>query len=734
MQRTATFLLVLLAIANAFGQLKTTHVPAVLEGKVAPHGGRPTILINNQPHAPMLYALTHVYGGRWSWEEAPARNLKNFADIGFRLFQVDLYLEDIWYKDAPGLDIAKAQRQVRGVLDARPDAAVFIRLHVNAPFWWNDAHPEECTQYADGPVDKRTYGPPFNLEDGDVDRPLRASLASAKWRAAATEKLVEFCRAMSATPEGNAVVGLHIAGGIYGEWHYWGFIGHDPDTGPAMTAHFRNWLKAKYGTDAKLRAAWKTDRYTLTNATVPDTTERKHTSDGIFRDASRERRVIDYFTCQQEAVADDIVHFSEVAKKSWPRPLIVGVFYGYYHLTFSRQASGGHLDMDKVLNCPYIDYLSAPQSYYGPSRKLGGAGHSRGIVESARLHGKLWLDEMDNGEFDQAHDGIRIRREANPDYVPVLRRSALHPLSRGIGLWYYDFGPRRTTGWWDVPEYLENIRQEKAFFDQYLDRPYQSEADVLMVYDMESFYHVRNGWTPVSEDVVDKLVAEAYHAGFVFDNVFLSDLDRVNLDQYKVVVFTNTYHLTDADKELVRRKVARNGRHLVWNYMPGYTDGRGLDVKHVSSITGMSLQRIDFGGKPTVNVSGAGMPEVSYSFNGPVSPLLAVADPKAVPLGRLAGTDHVVLARKAGKGYTSWYGTLPLHTPELMRSVMQAAGVHIYNEHTSDVTFSGSGLLWIHSVDGGSRTVRLRNGKTLQLDLPPKSTTLYNNQTGEKLL
>ena len=168
----------------------------------------------------MLYALTHVYGGRWSGEEAPARNLKNFADIGFRMFQVDLYLEDIWHKDAPELDIARARQQVRGVLDARPDAAVFIRLHLNAPFWWNEAHPEECTQYADGPVDRRTYGPPFNLEDGDTDRPLRTSLASAKWRAGATQKLTQFCRELSATPEGNAVVGLHIAGGIYGEWHY----------------------------------------------------------------------------------------------------------------------------------------------------------------------------------------------------------------------------------------------------------------------------------------------------------------------------------------------------------------------------------------------------------------------------------------------------------------------------------------------------------------------------------
>jgi hypothetical protein len=46
---------------------------------------------------PDFYALTHAYGGGWSWEEAPARNLQNFYQAGLRLFQVD-YQAEKWYK------------------------------------------------------------------------------------------------------------------------------------------------------------------------------------------------------------------------------------------------------------------------------------------------------------------------------------------------------------------------------------------------------------------------------------------------------------------------------------------------------------------------------------------------------------------------------------------------------------------------------------------------------------
>jgi beta-galactosidase len=238
------------------------------KAKVAPYQGRPTIFINEKPYSPHIYALTHVYGGRWSWEERPARNLRNFCEAGIRLYQVDLYLEDIWYKGAKTLDIDKARRQVRGVLDACPEAVVFVRLHVNAPFWWNAQHPDECSVFANGPLDQRPYGPPFNNEDGDTGRPVRASLASIRWREEAGARVREFCSRLARTSEGKHVAGIHVAGGLYGEWHYWGFIDHEPDTGPAMTSYFRQWLRKKYGSDTALQQVWQTEQYTLESATV----------------------------------------------------------------------------------------------------------------------------------------------------------------------------------------------------------------------------------------------------------------------------------------------------------------------------------------------------------------------------------------------------------------------------------------------------------------------------------
>ncbi|MBC7776563.1 MAG: hypothetical protein H7246_14105, partial [Phycisphaerae bacterium] len=144
--------------------------------------GQPTLFLNQQPELPFMYALTHVTGGRWSWEELPAHNLRQMGEAGVRLFQIDLWLEDIWKEKEPSLDMALVKRQIRGVLDACPGAAVMVRLHVNAPLWWNRSHLEECVQYADGPLQDLPSGLPFNHEDGDILRANRASLASELWR------------------------------------------------------------------------------------------------------------------------------------------------------------------------------------------------------------------------------------------------------------------------------------------------------------------------------------------------------------------------------------------------------------------------------------------------------------------------------------------------------------------------------------------------------------------------
>lgn len=700
--------------------------------KIASYQGKPAIYVNNQPISPHFYALTHVYGGRWSWEERPSRNLANFCEAGIKLYQVDLYLEDIWYKNTKKLDIKKAQKQVQGVLDVCPNANIVVRIHVNAPFWWNETHREECAAFADGPLDTRRYGPPFNMEDGDVGRPLRASLASQKWRTEAGQQLKTFCAKFAKTKQSKSVIGLHISGGVYGEWHNWGFIDHDPDTSPAMTRYFQQWLTNKYKTDHALQTAWKSTQYKLSTATVPDTTERNFTADGIFRDPKKEQRVIDYFIAQQEVVVEDIEYFCKIAKTNWGRPLIVGVFYGYFHSTFSRQATGGHIMVERILNCPDIDYLAAPQSYWDSSRRMGGSGISRGIVESTLLHGKLWLDELDNGSLqtNRARDFVRSDELLDTNYAQVLRRSTALPLMRGIGLWYYDFGPQRNTGWWDSPLYMNRIKEDIAFFNKQFHQPYRSVADVLYVYDQDNFYYLKGKKTPISIAIPDKGVEEAMHSGVVGDHIYLFDIERVNLANYKAIVFVNCFMMTQKQKQFIHEKVAREGRTIVWNYLPGYTDGIQNDLKNVSDLTGIQLYLLPDDQKRNI-VTSCGI----YSFDKGLQPAAAIADTLSIQgIGSLAdGHRDMVIARKIMPTHTAVMATMPIQGSDLFRSILREAGCHVYNEQ-NDFVFAHSNMILLHTATAGIRKIFLKNGKVIEITLKRAETILLDSETGAQLL
>ncbi len=690
---------------------------------------RPTLFVDGQPQSPQIYALTHAYGGRWSWEERPARNLSNFCQLGVQLFQVDLHFEDIWQKNKAKLDIKKAQQQVQGVLDACPEAKVIVRVHVNAPFWWNEANPNECAQYANAPLDQRRYGPPFNHEDGDVGRARRASLASVKWRTEAGARLRELCQRLAKTPQGGAVIGLHIAGGVYGEWHNWGFIDHDPDTGPAMTQYFRQWLRQRYTTDKQLQDAWQSPQFTFDNATVPDTAERNRTGDGMFRNPLTERRTIDFYRAQQDVVADDITYFCRIAKQNWPRRLVVGVFYGYYHSTFSRQAAGGHLAMERVFACPDIDYFAGPQSYVDATRKLGGSGLSRGLLESMRLHGKLWLDEVDNGylQVNRARDFVRSDELHDTNYLQVLRRSLAFPVLRGAGYWLYDFGPQRNAGWWDSPFYLDSLRPWMDLLRIEATLPYQTAADALFVYDSESYYFAKNKKTAISQSIPDQSIEDALRSGVVADHIYLFDLPKMDLSRYKAVFFVNCFALDTAMRRFIQNKVADNGRTIIWNYLPGYIGPNGNSLARVSDLTGFVLETRVSPPKPAVST-----PWGKYSFDLPLQPMVVLGDSAQMTvLARLGDSTNTPVVARADRGnYKTVMAAMPLQNSGLFRSIFETAGCHIYNTQ-NDFLYANTRWILLHTATTGKREIKLRNGRILQLDIKGPITMLLDAMTGQ---
>ncbi|MDX1358529.1 MAG: hypothetical protein R3232_06850, partial [Clostridia bacterium] len=326
----------------------------LLKSEVKNHNGRPSIFIDGKVYSPMIYALTDCPGGRLSYEEIPGTSIQGFVDMGFKLFQLDIWLDDMWLEDGT-FDISIAQKQIKGITDRCPDAKVFFRFHTTPPKWWNIRNMDELVEFADVPT-----GPEENLPGfqryliQDLKPVYRHSFASKKWIEDSTRMLIRFLDEFRKTEEASNLAGIQPATGVYGEHHYWAFMQHEPDTGKCMTNAFRNYLKGKYPTEAALREEWADREVTFSTAEVPGLEERVQTGDGIFREPGKERNLIDYYTCQHDLVAESIVHFCKTIKENWPSPIITGAFYGYYVSVFGRSAAGGHLSEQTILNSPYI--------------------------------------------------------------------------------------------------------------------------------------------------------------------------------------------------------------------------------------------------------------------------------------------------------------------------------------------------------------------------------------------
>ena len=728
-----------------------------LRAQLKPYQNRPTIFLNGVPRAPMLYALTDVPGGRRSSDEVPQHNIRQFCADGIRMFQVDVLLEQLWLENGV-LDLTYAREQVRGVLEVCPEAAVFIRLHLTAPKWWQAQHPEENTAY-DG-SEPGPDAPPTGLSrwmEGDPRNPARTSLASSTWTKIANAQLARFCKTFAHTREGRRVAGIQVADGVYGEWHYWGFLKWEADFGPAMTHHFRQWLAQRYRTDAALRQAWADSGAQLASATVPTTARRGQLAGGSFRDPQRDQPVIDYYRCQHELVADNILSYCHTVKKNWPRPILTGAFYGYFFSCFNRQAAGGHLALQKVLASPEVDYLSGPQAYLPQAEKPGEPYRSRSLLLSVRLHGKLWLDEMDQQPrrvfpfFGGTRDQRDKYQASLAENIAQIRRNVLFAHSKGMGLWFYDFGPagvdlnkdserspqHGVSGYWDHQDYHQAIRDLKNLYDSTLHQPYRSAADVLLVYDTEVQYHtpstVKNQ-DSVSLQLIDYMSLATYYSGVVFDPVHLDDLDKVDLSPYKAVVFVNTFLLDEVEKRLIREKVAQNGRHLIWFCAPGYSDGYTLNQAFVETTTGFQLRQMDttlrFATVVMAPLLGDSLIERAW---GHPMPLFAVSDTQAVVFGRFRHNGATALAKKTGANYTAWFSAVPLIRDKTLRFIFSEAGTHCYSNE-KEVFYDGSGVLTLHSKTGGPKTVKLRNGQTVHFDLPPGPTTLLiNPETGALL-
>ena len=372
------------------------------------------------------------------------------AAAGIRLYELVLPVPRYW-KGEGRYDFSFLDENVRNLLSIAPDAYVMYQLRLDMEAWCTN-HMQETIGYATGSADGK---------DQRLDRVLRPSIASAAFRAE-TAGVIDALAAYTASKAwGARVAGVRLCYGVYQEWGNFGFF-ESPDTGPAMTAEFRRWLRAKYGTDDALRKAWRDETATLATAAVPPR-ERRITPTHML-DPAADAWVVDYYRCHVEANIGLLRFLARTVKRAMPGRL-AGAYFGYLLTTGPTEAA--NFSVDPVLAAPEIDFLSGPPPYNPGCRRSGGAFPTRSVATSYPAHGKLLLVEEDtryHGMLEQ--EGVLRGRFARSlacadtrEDRAVMRRNVLNAYFDRCGMQMRDPCP----GWGRRPYSFDDAAVMAAF-------------------------------------------------------------------------------------------------------------------------------------------------------------------------------------------------------------------------------------------------------------------------------
>lgn len=690
----------------------------IVEGRKENYKGRNLFMINEKPYMPLMYSGTEQ--GRTTWKDPTKSAIQGFIDQGYEIIQTDTWFKYVLKEDGT-FEMASLRTQIAAILQMQPEAKIVVRINVSAPQWWLDTHPDEVNKVTNPNA------------SGNFGGNKAESFASEEYRAFAKEYLEKFLKELAASPEGNHVAGIHIGGGVYGEWHYWG-IRDEGDASKPMCKRFARYGIEKYGSLEEANAVWHTNFSDENAVEVPSYTRRRQVADKDYRDPRQDQYVIDYYMCQQETVSTLVEELAKLTKETWGRPVITGVFYGYFYGGFTVGAEAGQMDVERLFRSPYLDYFAGPYS----GRDMYGSGCYRSLADSASLNGKIWLTEHDGGTYlGSSGDGKGTFPgiPANePQTIARMRRNFMYSITENGGQWWYDFGPKsQGGGWWDTPGLLKEAKDLLDLSDRLMEQGYEKPADVLFVYDMDSFYYMR---PKVDDKTTNRITEDAsnyaiFGTGACFDRIFLMDLEKTDISKYKMVIFGNIFCLNEQQRDYIRNTVMKDGRTVVFMSGAGYIDGEKNDVSLISSLTGMTIKSNSDSTGMSVMLAG-----VDYTLDSKgINNTFYVDDVSATPIGSYCNGKTAAAYKNVGDCKVYYFG-LPFDSKAAVyKSLMQENGVYAFAAGLTerDYVSVGGGIIGVYSVTGGEKVIKPLDGSTHTVTFPAYTTYYFDMTSGEQL-
>ncbi len=652
--------------------------------------------------------------------------------------------------------IEKFTVDAQKLLAAAPDAYIIVRIGLHPPVSWMEENPQELMTYEDG-----SHRPAILASEVHCDEvPGMYTLSSKKWREDGEKALMEFCDEVDTLPIADRVIGYFLAAGGTSEWYPVNSLteyedGHYADFSPSFLAAYSDFLRRKYITVEELRRAWKDEKATFENPPIPDMEKRNFiridekivdallnyesadrtigkkieldpklsTNLGVFLNANEYQWVADFYDAWHEGTASTIIYFAKALRQRYEGKLI-GAFYGSYGCT-DFFGGGTATAVLHILDSDVLDFLAAPGVYN--NREPGGFVAQREMQDSFRLRNQIYLVEEDsrthleNAFYRDAMGLYNIR-----DSICTLKRDFARNICEDIYAWWFD--QHEQGGRYQHEEIYELFARQQQIGEYAYTKNRIKNNEIALIYDQESVHYV--------SQYTNDLMLEYYRTsdlgriGAPVDYYFHDDMARDDMPDYKLYLMINTFCLDDVQRAAIKSKARKNGAMLVWLYAPGFINPDSdlrMDNKNIEELIDMKIGRVDRTVSPRFKLTEKSHPAlmlgdrdrrygyIDRDVHGNVclgnvlapaymNPGFYIDDTDAEVLGYYCEWEKPAFAIKQQDGYVSAYCAPQILRSELIASLAQYAGCHIYSKD-DDCIYANESFVTVHASYTGKHTL-----------------------------
>jgi len=636
--------------------------------------------------------------------------------------------------------------QVRRILSMDPNAAIFVTMLVRTDAEWVKNNPEHTVVRGDG----QKY--PAN------------SLDSMKWRNDGIQGITEIITHIENQDYAGRIFAYAFFAGGGGEFQPWGQnLGLEErskayygDYCQGAMDSYKKFLISRYHNNlTALRAAWN-DR-SASFDTLPNSADFvKETEFGFFRDPLKEQKQIDYLDFRSDFNAENAIAFCRAVKNASRRKVkpLAGAFFGYFTTQVIQTAGGAQYRnygaMSKVIDAPEVDIIALPHSY--GHRNEGTPCGINSVWSSIQARKKLFLSEYDNRTFAAVGQYFAYDQKSLRESIEVTKRDIGAGLCTGSGWWWLDFSAGETgqtsIPWFIHPDLFEVKTRARPLFDIQLARGFTGVSEIAVITDFNSATYLDfYASIPTLNAVWLFGIDELYRVGAPFDLYHVNDLKLERLQKnYKLYIFLNTYHFTEAERALIQSKFQADGKTLLFLWAPGIIGEDGIQTAYAEKVTGMKLdvstEWVSGGitldekafksmmGDAFTGFANLTVKEKPLSFaqkdwpishfknraiyRKDISPVLYNRTSAEI-LGTFDANGKAGLSYHNGGSWHSYLCAIPFLPRDILRVIARKAGVHIYFESPDTSVYASGDFITLHNgLEKTEGTLHLRKKAPIQ--------------------